>query len=135
MPALTLNQMFGKNVDTESIFPADEYYVMSIDLADFQNLADGGDIDNDLGISNLANFGNDVLDNSNGIGIFYAIMLLIMQNQASGKDDDPEQKMYIAESGVSIVNFGNRQGQLERRFTVSIFSDGNFGNTADIDGI
>ena len=135
MPELTFKQMFGSRSKYEHIDEVGGEHNLYIDIRDFKNKEDGGDIENGLGISELSREYVNFYAGLMGIQTFYALMLLIMQNQAGSKDDDIEQKIYIAESGVSVINFGNRKGQLERRFTVSIFSDGSYGNTADIDNV
>lgn len=135
MADLTVTQMFGQRAELNTD-PDPAFIKLLIDLADFQNTTDGGQIENNLGITNLEQQSDDFTSDSNkGITILYAILLLTMQSQASKKDEDPEQKIYIQESGTSIVSFGDRKGQLERKFTVSFFSSNTFENTADIDSI
>ncbi|MDJ0593446.1 MAG: hypothetical protein QNJ72_26250 [Pleurocapsa sp. MO_226.B13] len=136
MPVITINQIFGNQVNA---VPPDgqqqgSAWSLIFGLGSFANDTSGGEILDGLGFDNpgLINPGN--LDDY-AVQIFYAILLLTMQNQATGKNDDPEQKIYIAEGGISVISFGSREGQLERRFTVSIFSDGAYGNTEDVDSI
>ena len=141
MPALSFHQYFGSQSRTFIDPPVNEAQVI-IDLRSFLNQADGGDILNNLGISDLYAEGIYYQDNADWEGgnakfsnLVYAILILIKQNQAAKKDDDPEQDIYIAESGISVVNLGNRKGQLERRFTISFFSDETYPNSTGIDSI
>jgi len=132
---LTFTQIFGNSYNAGYVPENDEMEAF-FSLSSFKSVDDGGELENGLGISDFnTNRSNYERNGNKGINIFYALMLMIMQNQAEGKNDDPEQKIYIAPGGVSVVSFGNRTGQLERRFTVSIYSDGEYGNTADVDSI
>lgn len=135
MPRLTFQQMFGSMSNTERIDAVGDDYTIELNVKDYQNIEDEGDIENNLGISNLYDDTFDWYAGNRGLQLFYLIMLLIMQNQATEKDDDIEQKIYITSSTPRIITFGNRKGQLERRFTVSIFSDGNFDEATSVDNI
>lgn len=130
-----MQDIFGQRVQI-SVVPFDAEFKLTVDLQDFQNTNASGQIQDGLGMTDLFDEPTPfTLDGDKAVNLLYALLLLTLQSQAPGKNDDPEQKIYIAQSGVSVVNFGDRQGQLERRFTVSIFSDGEFNNTADIDAI
>lgn len=134
MANLTLSQIFGSNVifspsDRPGALPK-----LELNLTDYQNEDNSGDIKNGLGFSDVYLIRPETKDDYS-VGLFYAMMLLIMQNQAENKDDDIEQKIHITSSSARITSFGNRKGQLERRFTISIFSDGKFENTTSVDNI
>ena len=135
MANLTFNNIFGSNAFIQRDLNPDgsETVNIKIDPENFQSVGDGsGEIANSLGFDDIYQI-QDL--EGKAINLLYAILLLAKQNQASAKDADPEQKIYIQESGTSIVSFGDRKGQLERKFTVSFFSSNTFENTADIDSI
>jgi hypothetical protein len=62
------------------------------------------------------------------------LILLLLENQASAINDDPTQKIYIADAGKSIAT-GARDGQVKRSFTVSFFIDAGLAGTPSIDQI
>lgn len=141
MPALTFAEMFGSqavsNIDTNN----DSYQII-LDLRSFQDDYSGGDFTNNLGIKNLpakAEYyqqgAEQISSEAQFTNLIYALLLLISQNQATNKNDDPEQDIYIQPTGVSVITSGSRQGQVERRFTVSFFSFDGVNNVAAIDAV
>lgn len=134
MADLTVTQMFGQRAELNTD-PDPAFIKLLVDLADFQNTTDGGQIENDLGITNLEQKSDDFTNNSNkGITILYAIFLLILQNQAENINADPEQKIFITENPVRLGS-GSRSGQIQRSFTVNFFSEGSITSRPDIDDI
>lgn len=135
MPKFNAADFFGQNYE----FYGDggegvDDRILSMNLTNFKDEANGGEIENGLGFDTTSVIYSGNLDEY-AAKIFYAQLLLLMQKQGERKDTDPEQQIYIAPNSPRIVTSGNRKGQLERSYTVSFFSDGNYGDVADIDNI
>jgi hypothetical protein len=54
--------------------------------------------------------------------VLYSLLLRLMAVQAPKINDDPEQRIYIANAGKSLAREG-REGQIKQSFTVSFFVD------------
>lgn len=134
MANLTLAQIFGGRVSTD-IDPVQSKFLVTLDLRDFQNIADGGQIVNDLGITNLDTEAEGYQETgSKATNLLYALILLVSQNQAANVNDDPDQKIFISEGGKRFAS-GARNGQIQRVININLFSDINVDNLPDIDNI
>ncbi|MEM9509745.1 MAG: hypothetical protein AAGA16_19035 [Cyanobacteria bacterium P01_E01_bin.35] len=130
MAELTLNQVFGNNA-LFSNNPGTGEPQVTIALGDFQNVTNGGQILNGLGFNNVGQIDSTNV-NDYAIAIFYALILLVSQNQAANINDDPEQTIFISDGGKTFGT-GARDGQIRRRANVDIFSDLNINGFPDID--
>ena len=134
MPNLTLSQIFGQGVSTD-IDPSQNKYQITLDLRDFQNTSEGGQIQNNLGISNLDTEAVHYQENgSKALNLLYAIVLLISQNQAANLNEDPEQKIFISQGGMNLGS-GARAGQIRRVISLNLFSDAQIQDLPDIDSL
>lgn len=134
MADLTFEQIFGNRSQYDNIDEVSDSHKIGIDIRDFQNVSDGGEIQNDLGISDLSTKYINFYQGEMGLQLFYAIVLLILQNQADNLNDDPTQKIFIQPPTVGL-GVGSRTGQVRRTFIVNFFSEGNIEALADIDDL
>jgi len=133
MAALTLPQIFGSGVTTD-INPNENKYLVTLDLRNFQNVSDGGEITNNRGITNLATQAVDYQNGNKAVNLLYAILLLTLQNQAENIFSDPEQKIFINEGRKAFAT-GSREGQIIQNLNLSLFSHANIPNLPDIDDV
>ena len=129
MTALTVGQIFGSEAELYLDQTEDQAF-LTVNLEAFQNVGSGsGQILNGRGIDNV--YG---LTNNDATKLFYALILLISQNQATGINDDPTQKIYISDGGKRFAT-GTRDGQIQRVISVNLFSDANLAGLPDIDDV
>lgn len=134
MAALTLAQIFGQNVST-NIDEINSNFEITLDLRDFQNTENGGQIKNNLGITNLdAEAAYYAKGGSKAVNLFYAILLLVSQNQAENINADPEQKIFISQSPKRF-GIGSRTGQIQTSFVINFFTPSDAANLPDIDDL
>lgn len=124
MPAFNFNDIFGSNVQTSD--DGNGYYRLSVQLNDFQNESDNGNLPDGQGTSSPADL--------TPVQVFYGLILLVLSNQAALVNEDLEQKIFITQSAKSIAT-GARDGQVRRSFTVNFFSDAGLVGTPGIDDI
>lgn len=141
MPALNFFHIFGNafnNNFTETGDPATSWYEVSFALNSFVDVGGAetdGEILNGLGISDLTtNTSAYYAPNNKAVNVLYGILLLVRQNQAANINEDPEQKIFVAEQAPRL-GVGSRSGQIQRSFTVSFFTDTNIASTPDIDDL
>ena len=129
MATLTLAQVFGSEASLYVEQNEDQAF-LTINLEAFQNVGAGvGEILNGLGIDDIY-----TVNENDGTKLFYALILLISQNQATGINDDPTQKIYISDGG-KCFGTGTRDGQIQRVISVNLFSDANLAGIPDIDDV
>ncbi len=130
MADITFQQIFGRNSGFTTAGGEAVFYVY--DFSNTDDLDNGpGDIENGLGISDFTNFTTENID-SKAVAIFYAMCLMIIQNQAENINDDPEQHIFISDGGRTFGT-GAREGQIRRRLNIDIFTDTNLNSLPDID--
>jgi hypothetical protein len=112
----------GSSVQTADYTPLS----LTIDTGDLLEVSQSGDLPDGIGLSNASS--------PTATQIFYGLILLLLENQASAINDDPTQKIYVADAGKSIAT-GTRDGQIKRSFTVSFFIDAGLAGTPSIDQI
>ena len=124
MPAFDYPDVFGEN----ALFAVDENGLrrLSINLHDLQGQSEGGDLPDGQGTNNPVHL--------TAVQIFYGLILLVLNNQATQVNDDPEQKIHITQSAKSIAT-GARDGQVRRSFTVNFFTEAGLAGTSGIDAV
>ena len=146
MAELTLNDIFGSAVSIEYGDPIADpggqdpggdpgatIADLRFWLGSFGNSDDVGEIEGGLGF-NAPFLINPANADSYATKILYGILLFTKQNQAANINDDPEQKVFIAEQAPRLA-VGSRTGQVQRSFLVSFFTAENISSIPDIDDI
>jgi hypothetical protein len=124
MASFDYSQVFGSGVSPQA--DLETPFQLTIDTGDLLEVSQSGDLPDGIGLSSASNL--------TATQIFYGLILLLLQNQASGINDDPTQKIYVADAGKSIAT-GARDGQIKRSFTVSFFINAGLAGTPSIDQI
>jgi hypothetical protein len=124
MASFNYGEIFGSGVSIQTA----DYTPLSltIDAGDLLEVSQQGDLPDGKGLSDASS--------PTATQIFYGLILLLLENQASGINDDSAQKVYIADAGKSIAT-GARDGQIKKSFTVSFFIDAGLAGTPSIDQI
>lgn len=99
----------------------------------FQDSNNGGDILNGLGFDNVSTITSSNVD-QHAVNLFYALLLLISQNQAANINDDPTQRIFISDGGKRFAS-GTRNGQIQKVFSVNLFFPSNFAELPDLDDV
>lgn len=131
MAELTIPEIFGQGA--EAVYDPDRNtFKLTIDLTNFADVAEGGEIQSGLGISNIPQFASGVSQGNNAVALLYAIIILASQNQAASLNDDAEQSLFISQGGLRFGS-GNRNSQIQRIINLNVFSDIGINNLPDID--
>lgn len=122
MAAFELAELYGTSAEMQT--DDSGYSRLSIRLNDFRGINSFGNLPDDVG--------TNAPEDLRPVQIFYALILLIIHNQAATVNSDPEQQLFITESAKSLVT-GVRDGQVKRTFTVNFFSDEGLAGTTGVD--
>lgn len=133
MPRLTMQEIFGSRVEV-NVNPLEGTSTITIDLKDFQNEEDGGQIKDGLGITDLDSFSGSIASGEKAEAVFYSLILMTSQNQGSDINEDIEKKLFITEGGTRF-GIGARTGQIQRVANVNLFQDAAINNLPDIDDV
>ena len=130
MADLTLSQIFGSDASVHNE-PDNNRLSIEFSLDSFKNEADGGEIKNGLGFDDPWTLDTNNI-NQKTTQVFYALILLILQNQAENINADPTQKIFINKNPAGLGS-GSREGQVRNSFTINFFSPTDAANLPDID--
>lgn len=133
MPRLNIAQIFGTNAIFVDAGTTGDFARLEMNLGDFHDAANGGNIQNGIGFDDTGLL-TTATANDAAESIFYALMLLIQQNQAANINDDPSSKIYITDGGKRFAT-GARDGQIQRVFSVNLFVDANLNSLPDMDDV
>ena len=133
MAELTVTNIFGQGA-VVNFDPDTNTRTLTLDITNFQDVNNGGEIDNGLGISNLDSFTASLNDGNNAVALLYAIVILASQNQAPNLNDDPTQSLFISEGGKRLGS-GARDGQIQRVINFNLFNNLGVDNLPDIDDL
>lgn len=133
MAKLTLQQIFGINVQFVKSSETQQEAEIRIKLKDFLDAENGGEIQNGLGFDDVDDL-TLVNINDKAEAVFVALIHLISQNQAAAINDDSEQKLFISDGGRRFAT-GNRNGQIQRVASINIFSESNIQSIPDLDDV
>jgi hypothetical protein len=125
MATFTFAEIFGTNVQFAAPPGAGEANLL-INLFDFLDQANGGDLPESLGVSTP--------EDMTATQLFYAFVLMILKNQGESVNTNPTQKLFVADAGKTIAT-STRDGQVKRSFTVSFFLDAGLAGTPSVDQI
>lgn len=122
MAKLTQQQIFGSRSSAANLDAKKDNHTITIDLRDFQNKSDGGEIIDGKGLTDLKKKYLEFSEGKMGVQLFLTILQLIQQNQAEHLNADPEQKLFITENPPAF-GVGSRVGQIRHSYLVNIFVD------------
>lgn len=122
MANFSLTDIFGKRATAKNIDARNGDMTLQIDIRDFQNEEEGGEIKDGLGLTNLRDKFNDFIEGKIAVQLLYSILLKILQSQAEHINADPEQKIFIVKNQIAF-GVGSRQGQIRYSYLVNVFVD------------
>ena len=134
MANFTLTDIFGKRATAKNIDATEGDMTVAIDIRDFQNESDGGEIKNGLGLTNLKDKFNDFIEGKMAVKLLYLIMTKVMQSQAEHINADPEQKIFIVKNQTAF-GVGSRNGQIRYSYLVNVFVDSSIDDAPSGDDI
>ena len=120
MASFTQQQIFGERSTANNLDPKNGDYTLSIDIRDFQNIEQGGQIKNSKGISDLDGKFQAFTTGKLSVQIFYAMLLMIIQNQAEHINADPKQNLFVVENPPAF-GVGSRKGQIRYSYSINVF--------------
>lgn len=134
MAKLTQQDIFGKRSSAADLDPSKNKYAITLDLRDFQNVEDGGEITNGKGLSDLLAKSNTFIEGQGGATLFYMLLLMLKQNQAEHLNADPEQQIFVVENPPAL-GVGSRTGQIRYSYQVNVFVNSAIDSSPDADDI
>lgn len=134
MTALTQQQIFGARSLAENLDPAKGDYTLMVDVRDFQNVEDGGQIKNGKGITNLDGKYQAFNQGKLSVQLLYMMLVMVMQNQAEHINADSTQKIFITQNPPAL-GVGSRSGQIRYSYLVNVFVDSQIDNSPSADEI